>query len=66
MLLVIVFAMGAVGFIVSLLMVIDRREVVIRQLSFFCQGRGHQLPGLGSGECRKFFLKSKRKRIRKR
>ena len=65
-LIMIAFAMGTVGFIVSSLVVIDRGKAIRGKLGFFCNGRGHQLPSLGSGERRKFFLKSKRKRIRKR
>ena len=60
------FAMRAVGFIVAALMVIDGRQAVTGKLRFFCNGRGHQLARLGSGERRQFFLKSRRKRIRKR
>ena len=61
-----VFAMRAIGFIVAALMVIDGRQAVTGKLSFFCDNRGHQLSSLSRGERRKFFLKSKRKRIKKR
>jgi len=53
-----VFAMGTIGRIVFLLMVVDRGQGIFKGSGFFGEDRGHKLPSLGDGESRSFFWKT--------
>jgi hypothetical protein len=51
------FAMRAIGGIVSLLMIIDRGQGVFKWSSFLGEGWGHELLSLGCCKRRNFFGK---------